>query len=180
MKGVVFTEFLTLVDTAFSPEMAEEIIAACDLPSGGVYTSVGTYSHQELIAMVVELSKRTETPVPALVKTFGHHLFNVLANSTMVEIDVKQDFFDFLFSVENYIHVEVKKLYPEASLPEISCTLNENKTLTLDYQSRCPFADLADGLLHEGAVFFKTDVEIERTAGNAEGNQATFLVKKKG
>ncbi len=180
MKGVVFTEFLSMVDTTFSPDLTEEIVMACDLASGGVYTAVGTYNHEELLAMVVELSKRTEMPVPALVKAFGKHLFHVLAGSTMVEIDMKQDFFDFLFSVEDYIHVEVRKLYPDAALPDIDCTLEDEKTLSFDYKSRCPFADLADGLLNESAVYFNVDVEIERTAGNTEGNQATFMVTKKG
>ena len=46
MKGLVFTEFLELVDEQFSFETCEQIIEMSDLPSGGIYTSVGTTSHR--------------------------------------------------------------------------------------------------------------------------------------
>ena len=43
LKGLVFREFLEMVDQTISPEVTEKIISSCDLPSNGVYTSVGTY-----------------------------------------------------------------------------------------------------------------------------------------
>ena len=38
MKGVVFTEFLEMVEDIFSPDIADQIVEEADLPSGGVYT----------------------------------------------------------------------------------------------------------------------------------------------
>ena len=52
MKGVVFTEFLEMVEDRFSPEMADRIIEGAELASGGVYTTVGTYDHGEMIQLV--------------------------------------------------------------------------------------------------------------------------------
>jgi len=43
MKGIIFTEFLEMVEDRFSPEIADRIIEAADLPSGGAYTAIGTY-----------------------------------------------------------------------------------------------------------------------------------------
>ncbi|MBA1333177.1 heme transporter CcmB, partial [Candidatus Endoriftia persephone str. Guaymas] len=43
MKGIVFSKFIEFVEERFSPEMADDIIESSDLPSGGAYTSVGTY-----------------------------------------------------------------------------------------------------------------------------------------
>ena len=40
MKGIVFTELLSMAEAAFSPELVEEVIIACDLPSGGAYTAI--------------------------------------------------------------------------------------------------------------------------------------------
>jgi hypothetical protein len=48
MKGVVFTEFLEMVEDRFSPDMADRIIEGAGLASGGVYTTVGTYDHREM------------------------------------------------------------------------------------------------------------------------------------
>src|SRR5688500_10275861 len=75
MKGVVFTEFIDMVENRFSLEMAERIISKCDLPSGGAYTAVGTYDHREMVALVAALSNETDTPVPTLLHVYGEHLF---------------------------------------------------------------------------------------------------------
>ena len=75
MKGVVFTEFLEMVEDRFSPEMADRIIEGANLPSGGVYTAVGTYDHGEMIQLVSCLSQETGTPSEELVRSFGMHLF---------------------------------------------------------------------------------------------------------
>jgi hypothetical protein len=49
MKGMVFTEFLEMVEAKFSADMVDDIISDSDLPNGGAYTSVGTYDHSELV-----------------------------------------------------------------------------------------------------------------------------------
>ena len=59
MKGMVFTEFLEMVEEKFSPEMAERIIESSELKSSGVYTTVGTYDHHEMITLVISLSRET-------------------------------------------------------------------------------------------------------------------------
>jgi hypothetical protein len=43
--------------------------------SGGIYTTVGTYDHTELVAMLAALSKQTKVPLTNLTKTFGMHHF---------------------------------------------------------------------------------------------------------
>lgn len=42
MKGIVFREFITMVETQFSLETADAIIADSTLATGGAYTTVGT------------------------------------------------------------------------------------------------------------------------------------------
>ena len=55
MKGIVFTEFSTMVESLFGEDMLDDLLDATDPASGGAYTSVGTYNHNELVDMVVEL-----------------------------------------------------------------------------------------------------------------------------
>ena len=57
MKGMIFTEFLEMVENAYGWEVQENIIDAAALPNDGAYTAVGTYDHQELVSLVVALSK---------------------------------------------------------------------------------------------------------------------------
>ena len=77
MKGIIFTEFLEMVEEKFSPEMADKIIdASSNLTTDGSYTAVGTYHHSELIELVSHLSNEVNVDVPLLVETFGKFLFD--------------------------------------------------------------------------------------------------------
>ena len=57
MKGIVFTEFLELVENEFGLIIVQRIIDECELETDGVYTSVGTYSHKDMFKMVGKLSE---------------------------------------------------------------------------------------------------------------------------
>ena len=41
MKGIIFTEFIEMVEDKFGFEVADNIITNSNLPSGGAYTAVG-------------------------------------------------------------------------------------------------------------------------------------------
>ena len=163
MKGMVFTEFLEMVEAKFSADMVDDIIADSDLPHGGAYTAVGTYDHGELVKMVSALSQRTEIPAPALVQVFGEHLFgrfHVLYPGFFAGISSA---LDFLEGIETVIHTEVRKLYPDAQLPQFDCTRSADG-LQMRYSSPRHFGDLAEGLIKGAVAHFGGGVEVERRA----------------
>ena len=163
MKGIVFTEFLEMVEDKFSADLVDDIIADSNLPNAGAYTAVGTYDHGELVQMVVALSKRTEIPAPALVQVFGEHLFgrfNVLYPSFFTGITSA---LDFLEGIETVIHTEVRKLYPDAQLPQFDCTRSQDG-LKMLYSSPRHFGDLAEGLIKGAVAHFGGGIEVTRTA----------------
>jgi hypothetical protein len=67
MKGVVFTEFMELVESRMGPDMLDRIITDAELPNDGAYTSVGTYYHAGLVRMVQALSNASGLSVPSLI-----------------------------------------------------------------------------------------------------------------
>lgn len=164
MKGIIFSEFNELVEQAFGEDMLDDIIDDCEdqLASGGSYTSVGTYDDKELVHLVVALSERTGVAVADLVKTFGLHLatvFEVKFPSFFAEC---QDSFSFFKRIDDHIHVEVKKLYPDAELPKFSYDDSGPNTFLLTYESTRQFADLAAGLLEGVAKHYQETITIER------------------
>ena len=151
MKGIVFAEFTEFAEDQFGFDVIDEVIEAADLPSGGSYTAVGTYDHREMLSLVTELSARTEIPVDELCRLYGRHLlgrFSVLYPKFFKGVP---DCFSFLKTIENHIHVEVKKLYPDAELPSFTYENSNPDELTLVYRSRRPFGHLARGLV-EGSI----------------------------
>ncbi len=163
MKGIVFTEFLEMVDDKFGLDVTESIVTQANLPSGGAYTSVGTYSHSEIVALVIELSKASGLEVPVLIKVFGEHLlgrFVVLFPDFFAGIT---DVTEFLSGVDGYIHVEVRKLYPDATLPKISTHWQDDEHFVVDYQSDRMMGDLAEGLIGGAIAHFGKPYDCVRT-----------------
>lgn|SRR3990167_1295590 len=162
MKGLIFVEFLDMVGTVFSPIMVEEIIDASDLPSGGAYTTVGTYDHHELLSLIASLSKATKIPRSELEITYGQYLFKKLLHRYSELIAHTNSTFEFLQQVDQHIHIEVSKLYPDAELPRFECRMRSNNCMTMEYRSNHPFADLAQGLILGCALHFNETINVKR------------------
>jgi hypothetical protein len=176
MKGIVFTEFIEMVENSFSAEIADRIIDESDLPSGGVYTAVGTYSHHEMVSMVVKLSEITEMPIPALIKAFGQYLFGRFHTFYPVFFEGINSSLDFLSRIEDVIHVEVKKLYPDAQLPKFDIERPEPNKLLMTYRSDRHFGDLAEGLIDSCVKHFGDTVTIQRENLDATGATVRFTL----
>jgi hypothetical protein len=162
MKGVIFTEFLEMVEQQFSIETADRIIEASDLSTDGAYTSVGTYDHAELLQLVSALSGETDLPVPDLVRGFGKHLFGRFHALYGQFFEGPHTTFSFLSSVHSYIHVEVRKLYADAELPTFDCEVGDDTHMVMIYRSKHPFSDLAEGLIAGCADHFGESIEIRQ------------------
>lgn len=169
MKGMVFTEFVEMVENQFSPEMADQIIVAANLPSGGMYTSVGTYHHGEMIALVELLSEKTDIPSADLIEAFGTYLFGRFFEQHPAFFEDMHCTFDFLSQIEEHVHQEVRKLYPDAELPTFETNRPDADTLEMTYRSRRPFADLALGLIRGCASHYDENLAIEQVDLSEDG-----------
>ena len=151
-----------MVESSFSPEMVDQIIDDVDLESGGSYTSVGTYPPQEMLDLVSALSDRIDVPAPDLVYTFGKYLLGRFLVRYPEFFSGIEDTFSFVQTIDDHIHLEVLKLYPEAELPLIKCEVYSDSLLKIYYQSKRPFASLASGLLDACVDHYGDNIEITR------------------
>ena len=180
MKGIVFKELIEMMETVVGEEATERVLEKSKLKSGGAYTSVGTYDHGEILNIVTELSKETKTDASILVNAFGKHLISVFKK-------VHPDFFntsntfEFLKTVHDIIHVEVKKLYPDAELPTIGYTELDSTNMIIHYSSSRPFAALAQGLIEGVIEHFQEKITLEATdCSNGAGTASDFRLKVAG
>jgi len=176
MKGIVFTEFIEMVEEKFSQETADRLLDECDLPSGGAYTAVGTYDHQEIVRMVIKLSEISGQPAPTLINTFGRHLFGrfvVLYPAFFTGVDSAMDF---LARIEEIIHAEVRKLYPDAELPRFDIARPDERTLVMTYHSDRHLGDLAEGLIEACIIHYGRPQEIVREDLALPGQPVRFTI----
>ena len=161
MLGVVFTEFVEMVEATFGEEVADHILETSKLESGGAYTAVGAYSHHEMLELCTHLSERTGVPVSALVKTFGKHLAKGFSSRYSIFFEHIDDPFDFFETLDAHIHKEVLKLYPKALLPTFKSRREGDDTLVLEYRSARPFGVLAHGLIEGSLEIFQCEATID-------------------
>lgn len=177
MKGIVFTEFLELVENEFGLEVVQQIIDECELETAGVYTSVGTYSHKDMFKMVAKLSEIKGLPVPALLTVFGEYFFTTLKTKYPVFVE-KPNLFSFLNSIDQYIHPEVLKLYPDAELPRFQAEIKNDNEMVLNYMSSRKMSDLAIGLIKGAANHFEEDVDVVKIGEENDGQTVMLKVNK--
>ena len=177
MKGIVFTEFLELVENEFGLEVVQQIIDECELDTDGIYTSVGTYSHKDMFKMVGKLSEIKGVPVPALLTVFGEYFFTTLKDKYPVFVE-KPDLFSFLNSIDQYIHPEVLKLYPDAELPRFDAEIKSDNEMMLNYMSSRKMSDLAIGLIKGAANHFEEDVDVVKIGEANDGQTVMLKVNK--
>jgi hypothetical protein len=161
MKGIIFTEFLDFVETHSGYETVDTILEIAAPPSGGAYTAVGNYHFSEIVSLLTVHSQITGTPVPKLLGTFGWHLFGRFVRLYPVLIENVDDPFTFIESVEDRIHVNVLKLYPDADLPQLKTKRIGKHSLQICYRSCRPFGQLCIGLIEGCGDHFNVEFEIE-------------------
>ena len=178
MKGIVFTEFLEMVESKFGIEMVNGLLDSSELASGGVYSAVGTYDHKEMVSLVVELGKRSGMPLPDLLKAFGRYLFGTFKTSYASMFESAGDGFEFLESIDQEIHVEVLKLYPDAELPSFKTERKEDNVLQMDYHSDRAMGALAHGLIEACGEHYNECFDIVMQPQTEDGKYVRFLITR--
>ena len=179
MKGIVFTEFLEMVENEFGYEVVDHIISESNLASNGVYTSIGTYPHSEIVALLMKLSDKVNMDPGALLKFFGRYIFDTFLKGYPQFFTQVDNAFDFLHSIDNHIHVEVLKLYPDATLPKFNSKETENGKLEMTYKSERKMAQFAEGLIEKSIEHYKENCTISREELKEDGSEVKFTITRK-
>lgn len=172
MKGVVFTELMDMIDQVFGEKIMDDVLDDCHLASGGAYTAAGFYDYRELLEVVGVLSHKTGIPVEDLIYKYGYYLFGRFSEMMPQFFQIPKDAFDFLELLDRHIHVEVRKLYPDAELPHFTAVRSGDRMI-LTYQSKRPLADFASGLIGGCVKHFGGGIGIQAQ----DRNTGTYFIR---
>lgn len=176
MKGFVFTELFNLVENKFGYKTLQNTIKRSNVPNNGVYVSGGYYTIEELNSLVLALSEETGIPAQELLFLYGRHLFSILIKSYSFFADGKKSPIEFMASVDEYIHVEVRKLHPNAELPSFKIESQTEDSIVLIYESKRGLEAFAKGMMFGCADFYNTVIDVQYTPMDRP-NTSRFVVK---
>ena len=178
MKGIVFTEFLELVEEKFGFETVDEIIEKSDLKSNGIYTSIGTYNFSEMLQLLQHLSAKTNISIDQLLLIYGEHFFAVLETNYPSFFKLYKDPIEMLASIENHIHIEVIKIYPEAELPTFEVLEKKENQLIMIYKSSRSMHHFGLGLMNKTFEHFNSKATIVLEKIKEDGTEVKFSITK--
>ncbi len=158
MKGVVFTLLNEMVEEQFGLEAMDTLLTNAGLE--GCYISTETYPDEELFLLVEEASKLTGIDANDLVRSFGEFMLPHFHKNYPTFFEEGMNLKSFLLTVDRVIHVEVKKLFPEAGLPEFNYIDENDNQLTMIYSSPRKLCMLAEGLIAGSAKHFNTQYSL--------------------
>lgn len=174
--GMVFTELMEMVETKFSFDLADRVIARSG--TTGTWTAVGNYDDAELFAVVTALSEETNLPVSDLLYAYGRHLHGRFMALYPAFFSGHADAFSFLLGLESRIHTEVRKLWADARPPMFEPIVTA-QGMDLRYSSRRGLARLARGLLDASFDLHGPAVVIEEIdLSDGAGTQVMFRVQR--
>ena len=161
MKGIIFTTFEQFVRERLGEEFLDELLERSELKTTEAFVAPGTYPDEDLVTLVVNAAELAGLEVPEALHAFGSFAFPKLA---LCLGDLKsryRDPEDLLAHVDDIIHVEVRKLWPEATTPRILIRPSLEGELEVRYDSTRSLCAVFEGLVEGLAGFYETTVECE-------------------
>lgn len=160
-----------MVELMFGDDMVDTLIDNTKPPSGGAYTAVGSYEYTELEKMVLELAAQSDIVVGDLLHTFGRHLAGVFTQKHAGFFIQAGNAFTLFSQIDQHLHVEVKKLYPDAELPKFTYEdATQTTPFRLHYRSSRNLQMLAHGLIEASFDYYDEPHEIYKQEWQ-EGNE---------
>lgn len=179
MKGIIFVKFNEFIEELWGDWFWDELLEDAELPSEGIYTSVGTYDDQELYTLIGLVVDKQNISAKDAQFAFGKWIFKELYNMAPKGGHDFKDVFVFLHAVQNFIHVEVKKLNPDALLPEFEFLSETDNLLSFHYLSPRKLCFFCEGIVHGLAEHTGQKIAVSQSECEHEGDQRCVLEVEK-
>ncbi len=178
MKGIILSEFIEFLEVEHGNDIAQMIIDDSGVKSGGAYARVGLYDYHELIQLLTQTVAHTKVAEKKLLHDFSEHLFSVFRRDYSAFFGEANTAVEMLMQIDNHIHVEVQKLYPDAELPSFSHSV-EGEFLLLSYSSPRPLAGVAEALALACIKYFGNEEKLISSEFLDDNRKANFVIQIK-
>ena len=158
LKGIVFNLFEDFINKNYGDSAYEKIEERADLKTKDPFVGPGTYPDEDFLALFQSAIAELKLDVESSLRTFGKYMFYGLTEKYPVFIKNIDTPKEFLKTIHDIIHVEVKKLYQDAVTPEFTYEDNEYNKLVMNYKSGRKLCYLAEGLIDGTAEYFDSEV----------------------
>ncbi len=175
MKGII----LNLVEDAVVAEHGAPVWDAVldEARLDGIYTSLGNYPDGDVMRLLAACSDVLGVAPRELTHEVGRRAVLGLAVRYPHHFAGHHCLRTFLMSLDDVIHAEVRKLYPESRPPEFWFEGDEDDTLLVHYRSPRRLCALAVGMIRGAAEHYGETVSITHHSCMLDGaDHCTLLL----
>jgi hypothetical protein len=172
VKGLLFNVVEDVVTEVMSADTWDDVVERAEV--GGAYTSLGNYAEAELTALVGEVAAEAEMSGAETLRLSGRLGFKHLVARAPRLIERYPDWKALLSALDDIIHPEVLKIYPDASVPRFDVT-TDGADLIVAYSSERALCALADGLILGTGEWFGTPLTVEHTSCVHQGDSSCTM-----
>ena len=172
MKGVVFVLFEEFVVRNWGESTFEQLLDDCPHTAGEPFVSPKTYPDQWIVDLLTAACRRLGVTPAAALQAFGKFCFPGLASRFPTFVDGMDSPRRLLESVNDIIHVEVRKLMQGAEPPRLVCRppADGPNVLDVEYDSHRGLCALVSGLLDGCAEHYGVPFQHEHTRCKQRGD----------
>lgn len=162
MKGLVFNLLEDVVTEHHGPDTWDALVEAAGV--SGHYTSLGNYPDSDIEALVAAACAALSLDRNTVLKWFGENAMPLLAERYPALFEGHTSAKTFVDGVNDVIHAEVRKLYPDAVCPHFRLSEGPDGDLMMDYQSVRRMCALAEGFVVGAGAYFAEEVQFTHEA----------------
>ena len=180
MKGIIFNLLEDYIVSRYGEKKYEEIITSCDTGTLDPFeiVSPGSYPDEAFQAIMKSASEKIDTNLPEMLKDIGQHSLAKLAERYPHFFEPYNHPRDILKTASMIHHVEVKKLYQGAEVPNFYVDDHGQDGLTLIYKSKRRLCYLAEGLIAGLGDHYKIPVSVKQSECiQSGGSVCKFIVQ---
>ena len=133
MKGVIFNIFESFIVDTLGSSVYEEVYhqALPELETKEAFVGPGTYPDTDLLKLLQVAVKKAGISVEKALHAFGVYTFPKLVEKAPHSVKGFNHPMPFLKNIHDVIHVEVKKVYSDATPPNFYFDNETDKSLSL-------------------------------------------------
>lgn len=174
MHGIIFVELKKYVETRVSAEAWRAVHEASGVPTK-IYMAVRPYDDAELVALVQTASTMTGTPVPVILKDFGHFIVPDLMKTYRSFMDPSWRTLEVLEFTESHVHTKVRTMTKGAMPPFIEPVRTAPNQVDITYRSARQLCPVAEGIIEGIAAHFGEEITMTHDKCMHRGDAACEL-----
>jgi hypothetical protein len=159
LKGIIFNAAEEVLTELYGADVWDSLLKAAR--TEGSYTRLGNYEDAEIVRIVAAAASLLELGIDDTWRFLGRHMAPKLVALSETVASSFDGAEQFVRSVNNIIHHNVKVLYPDAQLPIFEFT-DTPAGLQVRYQSDRGLNALAEGLIIGAGDLFGESVQLDK------------------